>query len=151
MEPQVWSKGRSFPGDIVIGDRGSVLEAARTWTAGGTIWMDGSRFDSGGACVWERSGEWQGHRFYLGNSKEVFDAEVFAIYQALRVFEPRQESGRPLTIFANSQAAVLRIQSDTVGQASNGPGQLSRPARASWPGAIESPFGGFLLTAGSGQ
>ena len=46
----------------------------------------------GAACFWKRSGEWQGSRFYLGNNKEVFDTEVFAIYQALRVFEARQES-----------------------------------------------------------
>lgn len=35
-----------------------------------------------------------GHRYHLGDNEEVFDAEVFAIYQVLRTFEAQNEEGR---------------------------------------------------------
>ena len=41
----------------------------------------------GAACVWRTQEGWTGRRFHLGNNKEVLDAEVFAIYQALRAIE----------------------------------------------------------------
>ena len=37
---------------------------------------------------------WTGRRFHLGNNKEVFDAEVYAIYQALSIMGRCQETGR---------------------------------------------------------
>ena len=58
---------------------------------------------------------WEGRRSHLGTNKETFDAEVFAIYQALRMFEERSEAGPLLTIFSDSQAAIQRIGSDAVG------------------------------------
>ena len=45
--------------------------------------------------------------FHLGD-KEVFDSEVFAIYQALSIFEAKQRSGRKFTIFSDSQLAIRR-------------------------------------------
>ena len=50
----------------------------------------------------------------IGN-KGVFDAEVFAIYQALRTFEARQQSGRRYMIFSDSQPAIRRAMMDYVG------------------------------------
>ena len=58
---------------------------------------------------------WSGHRFFLGNNKEVFDAETFAIYQALRSFDERQESGHHYTVFTDAQAAVQRVATDAAG------------------------------------
>ena len=42
-------------------------------------------------------GGWIARRFHLGTNKEVFDAEIYAIYQALRTTYQRQESGHGYT------------------------------------------------------
>lgn len=36
---------------------------------------------------------WAGRRYHLGTNKEAFNAEAYAIYQALRILD--QEQGRP--------------------------------------------------------
>ena len=68
----------------------------------------------GAACVWRTREGWTGRRFRLGSNKEAFDAETFAIYQALRAFDQRQESGRRYTIFVDSIAAISRVRDDTM-------------------------------------
>ena len=76
---------------------------------GGTFWTDASRLDNGRAGVafaWRAHEGWVGRRFHLGNNKEVFDAKVFAIYQALRIFDARQETGQTHTVFSDSQPAI---------------------------------------------
>ena len=118
-EGQEWGQRRRFPGQIVVDTRVGALDTARTWTKGRyTFWTDGSRLDSGkvgAACVWGHPEEWSGQRFHLGTNKEVFDAEVYTIYQALHIAAQRQESGRRYSIFADSTAAISRIQSDNIG------------------------------------
>lgn len=64
---------------------------------GDITWTEGSRFDSGRVgpvCIWKAPGGCARRRFPLGTNKEVFDAEVFAIYQALSITDQRQESGQ---------------------------------------------------------
>ena len=58
---------------------------------------------------------WTGRRFHLGTNKEVFDAEVYAIYQALRIFEERHQSGRKYTISSDCQPAIRRALTDALG------------------------------------
>ena len=100
---------------------GPALENAKSWYANTweTIWTDGSRLEDGkvGAeCAWRtQEGIWEGRRFHLGDNKEVFDAEVFAIYQALRVFESRNRSGRRFAVFSDCQPAIQRVGSDALG------------------------------------
>ena len=68
---------------------------------------DGSRIEGGdvaAACVWLSPSGWTGRCFYLGTNKEVFDAKTFAIYQALRVLDRRQESGYRYTVIVDSIA-----------------------------------------------
>ena len=77
------------------------------------------------ACAWRAREGWTDRRFYLGSNKEVFDAEAFAIYQALKVFQASQESGRRYAVFSDSQPAIRRASSDALG-----PGQQ-------WARAIE--------------
>ena len=116
VEPQVWGEGRTFAGEIYIGKRGPALENARGWRARDTAWTDGSRLDTrevGATFAWKRrEGVWRGRRFRLGTYKEIFDAEVSAIYQALKAFNEAQGSGRRYTVFADSQAAIQRIRTD---------------------------------------
>ena len=97
MEPQAGSEDRTFPGSVTIGEKDSALEMARGWRNGGTIWTDASRADSGrvgAACARKTASGWTGRGFHLGDNKEVFDAEAFAIYLVLRTFEARREAGR---------------------------------------------------------
>ena len=93
------------------------LAPARCWRKRGTIRTDGSRLDSGavGACTWQTSEGWTGRRFHLGNNKEAFDAEDFAIYQALKIFEERCQPGEKYTIFSDRQPAISRALSDALG------------------------------------
>ena len=56
-----------------------------------------------------------GKRFFLGDNKEVFDTEVFAILQALKVFDERRQSGRECMIFSDCQPAIQRARSDQPG------------------------------------
>ena len=91
--PDPWS--RRFPGRI-IDEREPALRAASEWNHPDTNWTDGSRQDNGtvgAACVWKSQEGWTGRRFHLGTNKEVFDAEVLAIYQALSALG--QTGGRP--------------------------------------------------------
>ena len=46
---------------------------------------------------------------------EVFDAETFAIYQALRICDEDHRSGHRYTIFSDLQAAIQRIRPDGFG------------------------------------
>ena len=123
VERQEWSRRLIFPGEIAIDSRAKAFEIASrpdggTWTREDTIWTDGSRLDSGkvgAVCAWETPSGWTGRRFHLGTNKEVFDAEVYAIYQALRNLDQRQERDHRYTIFVDSTAAIDRIQSDLPG------------------------------------
>ena len=77
-----------------------------------------SRLDNGrvgAACAWRICEGWTGRRFHLGNNQEVFDAEAFAIYQALRVLDLRHETDRKYAIFSDSQSAIRRISLNDLG------------------------------------
>jgi ribonuclease HI len=60
-------------------------------------------------------GHWDGQAFNLGTNKEVFDAELNAIFRAMVRFAQRRESHRHYTIFADAQAALQRCADDTAG------------------------------------
>ena len=60
---------------------------------------------------------WASRGTYLGRNKEAFGAEVFAILQAVKLLNDR-EQGQRYTVFSDSQAAIARVQDD-----STGPGQ----------------------------
>ena len=114
MEPQVWEEGKTFPGSVTIDDKGPAKETAQNWRRSGTIWTDGSRLDSGAigaACAWQMEEGWTGRRFHLGTNKEVFDAEIYAIYQAqhLRGERPvRKEVHGSLGLPAGHQEGTIR-------------------------------------------
>ena len=94
------------------------ISTARGHRSANTVWTDGSRLDNkrvGAAFVWRSQGGWAGRRFHLG-TKEVFDAEVFVIYQALLWVED-QGAGSRFTIFADSTAAIERVRTDALGPA----------------------------------
>ena len=69
----------------------------------------------GAACVWRTSSGWAGRRYHISDNKEVFDAEVYAVFQALSIIDQRQESGYRYTAFVDSTSAIERVRSDSIG------------------------------------
>ena len=53
----------------------------------------------------------------LGKNKEVFDAEVFAILQAVKTFNAKGDEKQNYTVFSDSQAAIFRVRHDDCGPA----------------------------------
>ena len=58
----------------------------------------------------------RGKRF-LGTNKEVFDAEVYALQEAVRLLNDRGETGGSYTVFSDSQAAIFRLLHEECGPA----------------------------------
>jgi ribonuclease HI len=114
-------------GAIIIESTAVAEATAQQWRAlnAECFWTDGSQLPgghTGAAVVWQAQGEFQAEEFYLGTNKEVFDAEVYAIYRALHHAQRLHDSGHTLTkvaIFSDAQAALLRLHNDN-----EGPGQL---------------------------
>ena len=117
--------------------RGEALRVAKNWRDKNTIWTDGSRLEDrrvGAAAVWwreegleppwkgpstgrrytpgRRDAGWTGRRFRLGKNKEVFDAVLYALYQAAKIMDERREEGQDYTILTDSTAALERPASD---------------------------------------
>ena len=91
-------------------ERATALHTASESRRQDTVWTDGSQLDDGrvgAACVWRTQEGWTGRRYHLGTNKEVFEVETFAIYQALRALDQRQESGRRYTVFVDSTVEFL--------------------------------------------
>lgn len=64
------------------------------------LWCDGSKLDTGGtgaAVVWKsncRGEEWQTIKVSLGQNKEIFDAEMWGISEAIKVAEQKTSEVR---------------------------------------------------------
>ena len=54
-------------------------------------------------------------RYRLGNNKGVFDAELYALYQAAKIFDEGNEHDQAYTILSDSTAAFERAKSDEMG------------------------------------
>ena len=80
---------------------------------GPTERLDGG--EVGAAYVWQTPEGWAGRRYHLGTNKKASNTEIYAIYQALRAFDQRQESGHRHTIFADSTTAIDRVRTDAIG------------------------------------
>ena len=87
-----------------------------TITSARILWTDGSKLDTGNvgaAVVWFdiRLNKWQEKRRYLGENKDSFDAELWAISGALELGIKKTRNGNPtmITVFTDSQAAIAKI------------------------------------------
>ena len=94
------------------------MEAKIAYT-GLTIWSDGSKLDSeatGAGIAW-KTFKWNRKCLALGRSKEIFDAELFGLLEAFKIAikEKRKKDFKSLTIFSDSQTAILRILNDELG------------------------------------
>jgi hypothetical protein len=149
-----------FPGSIMP-EATEEEARAESWSdAEDTAWTDGSRLEDGRvgcSVLWEvetvsevetvetvsevveegcvvgtsRSRHWDGQAFHLGDNKEVFDGEIYAIYQAVMQFGKPNEANKSYAIFADAQPALQRCATDA-----DGPGQALARAIIGWSNSI---------------
>ncbi len=116
-----------FPRKLVVEGR---EKAIREGTIGGSdleLWCDGSKLEKGGTeavVVWKsdwNSKEWQTVKVSLGQNKEIFDAEMWEISEAIKVAEQRSREvlhSLVISIFCDSQTTINNLREDhsSVGQ-----------------------------------
>ena len=119
VEPVEIMEVDRFSGKIVIQPKKNALEEARKYRAGLVMWTDGSKLDHGtgrvGAAVcWKEKtlDSWKEKSVFLGRNKEILDAELWAILEALDIAakETRNMANAPVTIFCDSQEALRAIE-----------------------------------------
>ena len=97
-----WRLNTELPLQVALQARQEALQEAQKDRDGIVFWTDGSRLDTGkeGSAVWfeKKSDKWQKKRRYLGENKDSFDAELWAISYSV-VIRPtinrRLIDGRP--------------------------------------------------------
>jgi len=122
---------KRLQGQVIIQEEEQALEAARKERDGLVLWTDGSRKEDewvGCAVVWKEE-RWNKRRVHLGRQKEAFDAEMYAMSEAVKIANEicRRKEVRRVTIFTDSQATLRRIQSDEPG-----PGQVLALRTMNW-------------------
>ena len=109
--------------------REGALQTAGSWSRRDTFGLT-TRLDSGkvgAACVWRTPSEWTGRRYHLGNNKDVFDAGVYAVFQALSIIDQGKGGGHRYTVFVGSTLAIGRAESTRQGATGvGGAGEGSR-------------------------
>jgi len=112
------------------------LVEAKLERDGLVLWTDGSRKEDesvGCAVVWEEEGRWKERRTHRGRQKEAFDAEMYAMSEAMKIADEMAEEKEVtrITVFTDSQATLKRIQSDEPG-----PGQVLALRTMNWADAL---------------
>lgn len=109
-----------FPGKIIISTKEIAELEAKMPYNGLILWTDGSKIDSGATGIgitWKSSQKWHKKSLALGQSKEIFDAELLAILEALKIAvkEKRKNNFQVLNIFSDSKTVIKRSQNDETG------------------------------------
>ena len=115
---------KSLKGKVIIQEEEEAKREAGKEREGLVLWTDGARKEdewTGCAVVWKEKERWEKRRVHLGRQKEAFDAEMYAMSEAVKIANEiaEKEEARRVTIFTDSQATLRRIQSDEPG-----PGQV---------------------------
>ncbi len=119
VEPISAMPAQVFPGQIFIEEKNRAVDIAKNDHADLTLWCDGSKLDQGGAgaaVVWKenrQSNEWITQKITLGKNKEIFDAEMWGISEAVKVAEKkgsRVQQPLAISIFCDSQTAINRLK-----------------------------------------
>jgi ribonuclease HI len=123
---------KRLKGQVIIQDEEQALEEAKKERDGLVLWTDGSRTEDewvGCTVVWEGKERWNKRRVHLGRQKEAFDAEMYAMSEAVKIADEicGKEGARRVTVFTDSQATLRRIQSDEPG-----PGQALALRMMNW-------------------
>jgi len=111
---------KRLKGQLIIQEEEQALGEAKKEREGLVFWTDGARKEdewTGCAVVWAVEGGWSKRSVHLGRQKEEFDAEMYAMSEAVKIADEisRNEEVRRVTIFTDSQATLQRIKSDKPG------------------------------------
>jgi hypothetical protein len=114
FEPRMY-EGTTLPqikkrlkGRVMIQNEEQALEEVKKERDGLILWTDGSRKEdewTGCAVVWKED-RWNKRRIHLGQQKEAFDAEMYAMSEAVKIADEitRGKEVRRVMIFMDSQA-----------------------------------------------
>lgn len=110
-------KPAEFPGKVVIQEPKTAIGEAKKDVSDLALWSDGSKLESGGAgaaVIWKNSTShrWNVRKVSLGKNKEMLDAELWGISEALKI-APKENTSRKagtITVFSDSQAAIKQLQ-----------------------------------------
>jgi len=127
---------RRLKGGVIIQDEEQAMQEAKAERGGLVLWTDGARKEDewvGCAVVWKEEGRWNKRRTHLGRQKEAFDAEMYAMSEAMKIADEKAEKEKftRVTVVTDSQATLRRIQSDKPG-----PGQVLALRTMNWTDAL---------------
>ena len=103
----------SLKPQVIIKSKKEAIEEAKKNNSGLVLWTDGSKLDQGPAAAavcWEEksSAKWKEKSIFLGKNKEILDAELWAILEALGIAE-KANPRAPVIILSDSQKALKAI------------------------------------------
>ena len=105
-----WRLNTELPLQTVLQPKREAVQEAKKDRDGVVLWADGSRLDigkAGSAVVWfeEKLDKWQEKRRYLGENKDSFDAELWAISDTIEIGIKKTRNGSltTVTVFTDSQ------------------------------------------------
>ncbi len=109
-----------FPEKLIIERKEKAIRKETTTGPDLELWCDGSKLDTGGneaAVVWKDCSQekWQIVKVSLGKNKEIFDAELWGISEAINVVEQKAreiQQSLVISIFCNSQTAINNLRED---------------------------------------
>ena len=107
------------PQVIIKSKKEAIIDASKT--SGLVLWTDGSKLDQGqvaAAVCWEEksSAKWREKSILLGKNKEVLDAELWAISEALDIALKIANPGTPITVLSDCQRARRAIALPSISQ-----------------------------------
>jgi ribonuclease HI len=109
----------SEKGNVTIKDRDAAAnDGKRASSTTGSIFTDGSTVDSGYtgcSVVWRQTNrEWRKERYNLGRRKEIYDAELYTIAEAVSLAYNRNirtpDDVKTIHIYSDSTAALKRLK-----------------------------------------
>lgn len=71
-------------------EKSKTIETAKGDQANFTLWCDGSKLNhgrTGAVVVWKQDNDWLTQKTTLGKNKEIFDAEIWGIFEAVKAAE----------------------------------------------------------------
>ena len=117
VEPVIQFKPVEFSGRIIIQEPKLALKEAKTDLSDLILWSDGSKLQSGGAgaaVIWRNClpHGWNTCKISLRKNKEILDAELWGISEALKIAlkDGTLRKARKITIYSDSQMALKQLQ-----------------------------------------
>jgi len=98
---------KCLKGQVIIQEEKLARKEAKLESEGHVLWTDGSRKEDewvGCAVVWNGEGRWKKRTIHLGQQKEEFDVEMYAMSEAMKVADgiSRKIEVQRVTVFTDS-------------------------------------------------